>query len=229
MRYVLNHIPKDTPQNRRPEYFMAPTTITIHNTANLTSTAANERSWLTNPANKAQASYHIVVDEREAIECIPLNENAWHAGDGSGAKSGNRTSIGVEICESGNYAKTLDNAASLVAQMLKDRGWGVDRLRRHFDWSGKICPRLMYDDGKWTGWFAFKASVQRKLDEMKGAAAKVEIPKATVMYDGVKAQDAVIIDGSVYVPLRYIAERVGANVAWDNTKKIATITSKERG
>lgn len=166
--YRKDHIARTTANNRRPGYAMSATTITIHNTGNPSSSAAGERAWLTNPSNTRQASFHIVVDEREAIECIPLTENAWHAGDGSGAKSGNRTSIGVEICESGNYAKTLDNAGGLVAQMLKERGWGVDRLRRHYDWSGKICPRLMYDGGKWTGWAEFKAMVQTKLDELNG-------------------------------------------------------------
>lgn len=138
---------------------MAATSITIHNTSNPSSTAANERGWLTNPANARTASFHIVVDEREAIECIQLNESAWHAGDGSGMLSGNRTSIGIELCESGDYAKTLRNAAKLVAKLLLERGWGVDRLKRHYDWSGKICPRLMYDNGSWTGWQLFKQQV----------------------------------------------------------------------
>lgn len=161
MNYIIDHIPKNTAKNRRPCLPMTPTTITIHNTGNPSSTARNERAWLTNPANDRTASYHIVVYEREAIECIPLNEVAWHAGDGNG--DGNRKSIGIEICESGDYAKTLDNAATLVAKLLKDRGWGVDRLRRHFDWSGKICPRLMYDNGRWTGWTAFKNLVEYKI------------------------------------------------------------------
>lgn len=161
--YVVDHIPRSTKNNRRPGLALNETTITIHNTANPSSTARNERNWLTNPANNATASYHIVIDEREAIECIPLNEVAWHAGDGSGAGSGNRTSIGIEITESGNYAATLDNAATLVASMLKERGWGTDRLRRHYDWSGKNCPRLMNRDGSWGGWKAFVASVEAKL------------------------------------------------------------------
>ncbi|WP_420799838.1 N-acetylmuramoyl-L-alanine amidase family protein [Paenibacillus paridis] len=117
LNYVVDHIPKSVACNRRPANVMNASTITIHNTGNPSSTARNERAWLTNPTNTRTASYHIVIDEREAIECLPLNENAWHSGDGSGATSGNRTSIGVEICESGNYAKTLDNAATLVAAM----------------------------------------------------------------------------------------------------------------
>ncbi|RIX49902.1 N-acetylmuramoyl-L-alanine amidase [Paenibacillus nanensis] len=161
--YVVDHIPRSTKNNRRPGLALNETTITIHNTANPSSTARNERNWLTNSSNNATASYHIVVDEREAIECIPLNEVAWHAGDGSGAGSGNRTSIGIEITESGNYAATLENAATLVASMLRERGWGTNRLRRHFDWSGKNCPRLMNRDGKWGGWKSFVASVDAKL------------------------------------------------------------------
>ncbi|WP_237163533.1 N-acetylmuramoyl-L-alanine amidase [Paenibacillus sp. BIHB 4019] len=96
-----------------------------------------------------------------------MTENAWHSGDGSKATSGNRASIGIEICESGNYSKVLDNAVELVADMLKQRGWGVERLRRHYDWSGKICPHLMYDGGKWTGWTTFKNRVAVKLQEVE--------------------------------------------------------------
>ncbi|MHA6481045.1 N-acetylmuramoyl-L-alanine amidase [Paenibacillus sp. strain BS8-2] len=161
--YIVDHIPTSTPNNRRPGHKLTPTTITIHNTANPTSTARGERNWLINLDNNVTASYHLVLDDKETIEVLPLNESAWHAGDGSGAASGNRTSIGIEICESGDYARTFSRAVELVAKMLKERGWGVERLRRHFDWSGKICPRLMYDGGSWAGWNMFKARVAAKL------------------------------------------------------------------
>jgi len=160
MDYIIDHIPRTTPYNRRPGLPMAPQFITIHSTGNPRSTAHNERAWLVNPQNKITASWHIVVDEKEAIEAIPLNEVAWHAGDGNGP--GNRSSIGIEICESGDRAKTIENAVKLVARMLKERGWGIDRLRRHFDWSGKICPRIMAADG-WAGWERFKQDVAKEL------------------------------------------------------------------
>ncbi|WP_245864476.1 N-acetylmuramoyl-L-alanine amidase [Paenibacillus donghaensis] len=199
---------------------MSATTITIHNTGNPSSSAAGERTWLTNPSNNRQASYHIVVDSKETVECLPLTENAWHSGDGSGSKSGNRTSIGIEICESGNYSQTLDNAVDLVASMLKERGWGVDRLRRHFDWSGKICPRLMYDGGKWTGWTAFKAMVAAKLkedDDVKGE-------EVTVKVNGKKVADGVIDAGVTYTPARAVAEALGATVKYDAVSKTVNIT-----
>ncbi|AWB45260.1 N-acetylmuramoyl-L-alanine amidase [Paenibacillus sp. CAA11] len=224
MNYRKDFIPRNTAHSRRPGNAMNATTITIHNTGNASSSAANERAWLTNPSNTRTASFHIVVDEREALECIPLNENAWHAGDGSGAKSGNRTSIGIEICESGNYAKTLDNAAGLVAQMLKERGWGVDRLRRHYDWSGKVCPRLMYDGGKWTGWAEFKAKVSAKLNESKGSEKSVKKDViVSVKVGGKKIGEGVVDDGVTYVPVRVVAEALGACVTWDGANNAVQI------
>ena len=162
MNYIIDHIPRSTPHNRRPGLAMVPQYLTIHSTGNPKSTARNERAWLTNPANKVIASWHIVVDEKETIEAIPLNEVAWHAGDG-GSGTGNRRSISIEICESGDRAKTLENAIKLTAKLLKERGWGVDRLRRHYDWNKKICPRIFYNGGKWTTWEQFKQAVQKEL------------------------------------------------------------------
>ncbi|GIP14408.1 hypothetical protein J40TS1_00500 [Paenibacillus montaniterrae] len=177
--YRKAHIPRGTACNRRPGLALSAATITIHNTGNPTSTAAGERGWLTNPVNDRTASYHIVVDAKEAIEVLPLNEVAWHAGDGSGAKSGNRTSIGIEICERdvdlGGYAQTLTNAVDLVAKMLHERGWGVDRLRRHYDWNGKNCPRLMNIDNKWTGWHQFKDRVNLRLGQLKGESESLNL------------------------------------------------------
>lgn len=158
MNYIIDHIPRTTPYNRRPGLAMVPQYLTIHSTANPNSTARNERGWLTNPSNDRIASWHIVVDEREAIEAIPLDEVAYHAGNATG----NRTSIGIEICESGNRQKTLANAVKLVVKLLKERGWRVDKLRRHYDWSGKICPRILQPNN-WAGWEQFKRDVQKEL------------------------------------------------------------------
>lgn len=160
--YRQDHIPVSTPYSRRSQFKLDATTITVHTTGNPSSTAKNERAWLTNPSNNRQASYHIVVDGHEAIEVLPLNENAWHSGDGGGAKSGNKTSIGIEICEL-NYENSLENAIELIVKMLKERNWGIDKLKRHYDWSSKNCPRMMNTDNKWTGWFEFLKVVESKL------------------------------------------------------------------
>lgn len=152
MIYKIQHIPIN--KDKRPGIKIVPEYITIHSTGNPKSTAVNERNWLTNPDNKRVASWHIVVDEREIIEAIPLKELAYH----SGTREGNNKSISIEICESGNREKTIENAVKLVAKILMERDWGIEKLRRHFDWSGKNCPSI-FNYNNWEGWEKFKKDV----------------------------------------------------------------------
>ena len=216
MNYNIDHIPRNTPLNRRPGIAMMPQYLTVHSTGNPNSTAKNERAWLTNPQNKVTASWHIVIDEKEAIEAVPLGEVAWHAGDGNG--QGNRASIGIEICESGNRQKTLQKAVELVAKMLKERGWGVDRLRRHYDWSKKICPRIMADSN-WASWEQFKKDVQKQLGGQVVGATKVKVRIKGKDY----LLDGFIMGGTNYVPIRSVAEALGFNVGWDDTTQTVVI------
>lgn len=157
-------------------YAMTPQGITIHNTANDAS-ARNEIAYMTN--NNQEVSYHYAVDDVEAIQGLPLDRNGWHAGDGGNGK-GNRTTIAIEICHSltpGNpkYAKSEDNGAKLTAILLHKYGWGIDRIRKHQDWSGKYCPHRILDNGNWEG---FKGKVQGYLLQLKGK--QTPKPKATV-------------------------------------------------
>ncbi len=138
MDLIINHIPLGTkrPGKTTGKFNFRHLWHTIHNTANPTSTALNERLWLSNPSNTRVASWHEVVDDKNWIEAIPMNELAWHAGD----FEGNNTSTGLEICDSGDREKTFNNAVKVVATRLRQWGWGVDRLRTHYSWSGKNCP-----------------------------------------------------------------------------------------
>lgn len=181
-KYIVDHIPYS--QQKRPNIKMTPEYLTIHSTANLNSSARNERNWLTNPSNKNQASFHLVIDEKEAIECIPLNEVAWHAGDGRG--KGNMASIGIEICESGDREKTLQNAIELVAKLLHERKWGIDRVKQHYDWSGKNCPRILRDTGRWP---EFLNRIKAELDKLNNPPHW-----AQKYYDYLISKDIVIHD-----------------------------------
>lgn len=215
--YKVDHIPKNTPNNRRPGLPMIPEYITIHSTGN-NAPAKNERAYLTNPKNERTASYHIVIDEKEAIECLPLNEVGWHAGDG-GNGTGNRKTIGIEISQGGDRAKTVQNSVELVAKLLHERNWGVDRLRRHFDWSGKICPSIMAQNN-WAGWAGFKIQVQRELDRLekeKGLdTIKINFKGKLIDVKGI------FKDGTNYVPIRFL-ENAGLKIDWDNVTKTVVI------
>lgn len=145
--------------NIKCPYSMKAESITVHNTWNDAS-AENEVKYMI--GNNKKVSFHIAVDDKEAVQGIPLDRNAWHAGDGNG--KGNRSSIGVEICYSKSggerFANAERNAAELIASMLKERGWGVDRVKKHQDWSGKYCPHRTLD----LGWQRFLNMVREYLD-----------------------------------------------------------------
>lgn len=128
-------------------FTMKPQYVTIHNTYNDAS-ALNEVAYMTR--NASPVSYHVAIDDKYAVQAIPFTRNAWHAGDGNGP--GNRKSIGIEICYSKSggqrYKEAEANAIDYVAHVLKQYGWGVDRVKWHRDWSGKDCPhRILRRDG----------------------------------------------------------------------------------
>lgn len=143
---------------------MTPEYITVHNTANDAS-AMSEVSYML--GNNNQCSFHFAVDDYRVVQGIDTNRNAWHSGDGNG--SGNRRSIGVEICYSKSggerFTKAEQNAAIFVAQLLKQRGWGMDRVKKHQDWSGKYCPHRTLD----IGWERFKNMVRVALGQTQTA------------------------------------------------------------
>jgi N-acetylmuramoyl-L-alanine amidase len=125
---------------------MAPQYITIHNTAN-DAPAANEIAYM--KRNNYEVSFHIAVDDTEAIQAIPFNRNAWHASDGHG--SGNRKSIAIEICYSksggAKYEKAVANALEVTAQLMKQFNVPASKIMYHKNWSGKNCPHRLLADG----------------------------------------------------------------------------------
>lgn len=151
-------------------YAMSPEFLTIHNTANNASALA-EISYMN--GNWNEVSYHWAVDDEQSIQGIPHDRNAWHCGDGANG-TGNRKSIGIEICYSltpghPKYSKAEDNGAKLAALILHQYGWGIGRLRKHQDWSGKYCPHRILDNGNWEG---FKGKVQGYLLQLQGHAVQ---------------------------------------------------------
>jgi len=154
----------------RPQRTFDKTSITIHSTGNANSTAKGERAWLDNPTNKRYASWHYVIDATTIIQAILEPEEAWHSGN----FNGNRYSIGVEICERGDRGKTLENAAEFVAGKLKAYGWGTDRIKKHYDWSGKNCPRILIDKSCVVGGMDWNWFIGRVEHYLKGEEEMVE-------------------------------------------------------
>ncbi|MDL5611676.1 N-acetylmuramoyl-L-alanine amidase [Bacillus halotolerans] len=189
--------------------------ITIHNTANDAS-AANEISYMKN--NSSSTSFHFAVDDKQVIQGIPTNRNAWHTGDGTNG-TGNRKSIGVEICYSksggARYKAAEKLAIKFAAQLLKEHGWGVDRVRKHQDWNGKYCPHRILSEGRWN---QVKAAIEKELKALGGKTTSTSAPKASRGTYTVKKGET----------LSAIAKEHGESVAnlqsWNNIKDPNKIT-----
>ncbi|WP_394139536.1 peptidoglycan recognition protein family protein [Cytobacillus oceanisediminis] len=134
--------PKYTVDGKKVSFAMVPEYITIHETANPGKGAnAQAHANLQSNGNSRQASWHIQVDDLQAIQSLPFDEAGIHAGDGTYG-NGNRKSIGVEICVNtdGNFEKALDNAAAVVGQLMKQFDIPSHKVVPHKHWSGKNCP-----------------------------------------------------------------------------------------
>ena len=132
--------------NIKCPYTMNAEFIVVHNTANDAS-ANNEIEYMKSNNNKV--SFHYAVDDTEIVQGIPENRNAWHAGDGNG--NGNRKGIAIEICYSKSggerFDKAEENAAEFIASKLKEKGWGIDKVKKHQDFANKYCPHRTLDYG----------------------------------------------------------------------------------
>lgn len=140
---------------------LVPEFIVVHNTANDAS-ANNEIKYMS--TNTRQVSFHYAVDDKEIVQGIEENRNSWNAGDGGSGK-GNRKGISIEICYSKSggqrFVDAERNAVKLIADILKRYNWGVDKVTKHQDYSGKYCPHRTLD----MGWNRFIQMVRDELNQ----------------------------------------------------------------
>ena len=159
---VIKNLVSQSKYSIKCPYSMTPEFIVVHNTANDAS-AQNEVKYMI--SNNNQVSFHFAVDDKEVVQGLPLDRNAWACGDGANGK-GNRKGIQIEICYSKSggvrFENAEKNAAKFIAQLLKERGWGVDKVKKHQDFSNKYCPHRTLDKG----WASFVNMVKDYLNEL---------------------------------------------------------------
>ena len=144
-------------------YAMTPEGIVVHNTAG-TASAREEAAAMIE--STAATSFHVVIDEAEAVECIPFARNAWHAGDGA-AGYANLHLIGLEIARSMDTATTRfdqaeANAALYIAHVCRQYGWTSAQLHQHNWYSSTACPHRTK-----THWQTFLAQVDEYIAELE--------------------------------------------------------------
>lgn len=158
---IVDIIQKGNPEIR-PTTPMKPTKITTHNTGNAGRGANAEmhNRYIHNlasyhPKDTTHVSWHLSVDDKFIYQHIPFDEIAWHCGDGNGVKSGNRNSVGIEICENPetNTKQAEENAIALSVLLMKEFGLKPADVVPHQHWSGKYCPRVILKrDGSFTSY-----------------------------------------------------------------------------
>lgn len=161
---------------RHKEFRLHPKCITIHSTANPGGTARAHASGMASGSFRGRSkwnrtgymTWHFTVDDREAIQSLPLTIQGEHA-DHDGP--GNTSSIGIEICEFRSprqQAAAIDRAARLTAHVMHRTGVPLSRVVPHYHWPQhhfkhhqKNCPRILLDGGKpGPRWDAFLRKVR---------------------------------------------------------------------
>ncbi|MNH04006.1 N-acetylmuramoyl-L-alanine amidase CwlH precursor [compost metagenome] len=137
----------------RTQTTMVPTFITYHNTGNAGrgANAKSHNTYIHNlgsklPRDTSHIGWHFTVDENAIYQHLPLNEIAYHCGDGIGQRSGNMTSIGIEICmhvDQKNYRQAEENAIALGVYLAQLLSIPISNHVPHQKWSGKYCPQVI--------------------------------------------------------------------------------------
>ena len=153
----------------------------MHWVANPGSSARANRNYFENlrrqsldAPNARFASAHFIVGlDGEVIQCIPVDEMAYHVGAkiytpvalGDLGHYPNTCTNGIELCHpdaSGKFtAATLDAASSLAAELCnRHRLNPATGIWRHFDVTGKDCPKWFVANPD--AYSDFKQSVQER-------------------------------------------------------------------
>jgi N-acetylmuramoyl-L-alanine amidase len=236
-----------TNKNARPGIKITPRGLVIHWTANEGNgaNAVANRNYFNKPTTEASA--HYIVDDKQIVRCLPENEMAYHVGAKQYKREAvaklssypNNCTIGIEMCVNvdGNFQETYRRTVELAADILKRYGWGVDKLWRHFDITGKNCPAYFVSDDfarKYTGltatqaWAKFKDDVQRKLVTANPQPAQKTVDKVAIEINGCRLPvQGYLRDGVSWLPVRAVAEAAGGKVEWCACTKQVKVNSQD--
>jgi N-acetylmuramoyl-L-alanine amidase CwlA len=200
----------------RPGTKRASTTkIALHYVGNPGTTAINNRNYFENCKTTGTyvSSNYIVGLDGEVIRCIPDDEIAYCT------NQANAYSISVETCHPDATGKfntaTYNSLVELCAQLLTKYNLTSEDLIRHFDVTGKVCPKCFVavskggsDDDNLTSWKKFKADVGAKMSGSK--ASETSTSTTAQLY-------------RIRKTWWDISSQIGAYSSLDNAKKACTV------
>lgn len=153
--------------------------IVVHWVGNANTSALANRNYFENLrlTHTTYASSQFIIGlNGEILQLMPENEVAFHAGN----KTENRKSIGIECCHpdwTGKFTNaTYNSLVNLCVYLCKKYNIKVSNLKRHYDITGKVCPKYFveYQDE----WNKFKQDVTKRLrQEEKPKEEEFEMAK----------------------------------------------------
>ena len=133
--------------------------IVIHYTANPGTSAQQNHDYFAGLAQShlTKASSHYIIGlDGEIIRCIPDEEEAY------ASNNRNVDTLAIECChfdESGEfYVQTYESLVHLTAYLMGAYGLKTEDVIRHYDVTGKSCPKYFVDNPK--AWDDFYRDVE---------------------------------------------------------------------
>ena len=141
----------------RPQTPIKPTAIAWHYVGNPNSTAVANRNYFESlkDSHETKASSHYIIGlEGEIIQCIPDDEMSYCTNDA------NSYTISVECCHPDNTGKFTEATYKSMVWLGKHlmQKHGIKNNIRHYDVTGKICPKWFVDNPK--EWEKFKNELE---------------------------------------------------------------------
>lgn len=139
--------------------------IVIHYTANDGDRSWNNANYFTTSLQPYPSSAHYFVDDNEVWRSVPDNYVAYSVGSktvdtskGGGKfykKCTNFNSISIEMCDTNKNGiydvteRTVQNTLELTRELMKKYNVPLSKVIRHFDVTGKECPKYWIKDSEW--------------------------------------------------------------------------------
>lgn len=117
--------------------------IVIHYVGNPDTSAQNNRDYF-NKADTTVCSHFVIGLDGEIIQCVPLDEKS------NASNNRNLDTISIEVCHPDSSGKfndaTYDSLVKLTAWLCDNSGLKVKDVIRHYDITGKECPKYFVDN-----------------------------------------------------------------------------------
>lgn len=142
------------------------TGIVVHYTANPGATAIDNRNYFESlkDGHDTQVSSNFVIGlEGEIVQCVPTWEMAY------ASNSRNIDTVSIECChpdETGKFnEETYKSMVQLCAWLCMKFDLKEEAVIRHYDVTGKICPKYFVEDEE--AWENFRKDIGQTLKEFK--------------------------------------------------------------